>query len=278
MAKDREFWQLLNLRGSVENKPVGLFGTDAKDEVVGLDPKAIDNHLVLVSPKFRGLDKGKLAPGQQLPTLDGDDAIREQLTGEKVRHADSEAAVLKATFKGRWPYVKGQIYWSESSMTKDGEIRHFDRLVNETHDIGERTVKVPINPELENSKVATHAAFYKAAQGMRDVFKKESLEILKWVPQETRKFAQIVTLVDTPIWADFLYDEQGDQKPGVMVRATYTQYVIVGECAPRRWQVYSKQGEYPMDIPKDIDIEFLIHIDKKLLGGDAPVERMLRSK
>lgn len=279
MADDRDFWQLLNLKGSVEGKPVALFGTDAlPGEVLTLDKEVIDSHLVLVSPKFRGLDKGKLAEGQKLPTLDGDEAVASQIMGEKVKHADSEAAVLAATWKGRWPYVKGQIYWSDASMSRDSEIRHYDRLDEETHDIGERSVKVPLNPDLENSKVASHAAFYKAAQGMRDLFKSESLKILNWVSKETRRYAQIVTLVDTPIWADFLYNDDGEQIPGVEVRATYTQYVIVGECDPRRWQVYSKQGEYPMDIPRDIDIEFLLDIDKKLIGGDAPVERLLRTK
>jgi len=279
MADDRDFWQLLNLRGTVEDKPVGLFGSDAlPDQVITLDNKVIDSHLVLVSPKFRGLDKGKLRPGQTLPTLDGEEAVASQIRGEKVKHGDSEAAVLAATFKGRWPYVQGQIFWSDASMSRDSEIRHFDRLEHETHDIGERSVRVPVNPNVENSKVASHAAFYKAASGMRDLFKSESLKILQWVPKETRQYAQIVTLVDTAIWADFLYDERGTQEPGVEVRATYTQYVIVGECDPRRWQTYSTQGEYPMDIPKDIDIEFLIDIDKKLIEDKTSIDKLLSAR
>lgn len=277
MAKDKDFWQLLNLRGSVANKPVALFGTDAKpEEVITLDKKVTIDHLVLVSPTFRGLDK--VSPEQTAPTLDGDEMIASQIRGEKVKHADSEAALFAATFKGRWPYVNGQIYWSDTALSKDDEIMHYDRLEGETHDIGERSVRVSLSPDVENRKVATHAAFYKAAQGMRELFRIESLGILKWVPKETRRYAQIVTLVDTPIWADWLYNAEGDQEPGVEVRATYTQYVIVGECDPRRWHTYSTQGEYPMDIPKDIDVEFLIDIDKQLGEDNSSIDRLLRAR
>ena len=270
MADDKKFWQLVNLRGSVENKPVGLFGTDAN--VATSDTAVIDSHLVLVSPKSRHI-KGKLEPGQLLPTLEGDEMIASRLQGKTVKHADSEAAVLVGSVKGRWPFVKGQVYWSDAMFARNGEIRHFDCLTGDTHDIGERAVTVFYDREVENTQEAKHGAFYKAAQGMRDKFKSESLEILKRVPEETRRYAQIVTLVDTPIWADVL--DEGSGSPGVVVRVAYTQYVIVGECDPRRWQVYSKQGEYPMDIPKTFDIEFLTNLDKKVLGGRS-VEGLLR--
>jgi len=281
MADDRDFWQLLNLRRT-EGKPVGLFGSDAvKDQIVTLDKRVVDKHLVLVSPSYRGLDKGHLREGQELPTLDGDEAVASQIQGEKVKHQGTEAAKLFATFKGRWPYVQGQIYWSDASVSKDSEIRHFDRVVDELTDLGEQSVKVPINPDVPNAKQAMHAAFYKAASEMRDRFKRESLEILKWVPTEARPFAQIVTLVDSPIWADLLYesdDFHADRKPGVEIKASYTQYVIVGECEPRRWQVYSSQGEYPMDIPREIDIEYLIDIDKKFIQDNTAIERLLAGR
>jgi hypothetical protein len=81
-----------------------------------------------------------------------------------------------------------------------------------------------------------------------------------------------VTLVDAPLFAGPLDEREGQ---GFLLQISYTPYlVLAGEVDLNGWTVYSENGEYPIEVPKDIDLDELLHVDRLVVTGEASPSRM----
>lgn len=110
-----------------------------------------------------------------------------------------------------------------------------------------------------------HLAFYQASMKMQDDFKAHSAKMLRRVPVPLQPHAQIVTIVDNPIYAGALWPEDGE---GFTLEVDYDQYVVNGDIDPNGWEVYSEFGEFPIEVPSKIDMGVLLQIDTQVFNGD----------
>ena len=117
-----------------------------------------------------------------------------------------------------------------------------------------------------------HEAFYKAAMQMRSDFAKQSQERLLKVPPYKRSDAMLVTLVDTDIFAAALYETRGFR-----VEISYTPYILgqlgSGGLELNGWEIYSENGEYPIEIPSGIDMDRLFSLDQRIAKGEMAVSK-----
>ena len=114
-----------------------------------------------------------------------------------------------------------------------------------------------------------HQAFYKVAMEMRNRFAAQSRTRLENIPALRRPYTSLVTLVDTEIFAGVLArDERGFQ-----LEISYTPYVVDAghHLNLNGWGVYSENGEYPIEIPTNIDMDYLFSLDTGILKGDRPL-------
>jgi hypothetical protein len=123
-------------------------------------------------------------------------------------------------------------------------------------------VRVLLNPGQD-----PHGAFYKAAIEMRRAFSEESLRRFAAVPKWKRQGAVLVTLVDTEIFVGPL--ETNDD--GFYLEISYTPYHVSGPDFEtlnlNGWGVYSENGEYPIEVPTEIDMDRLLHVDTEIFTG-----------
>ena len=125
----------------------------------------------------------------------------------------------------------------------------------------------------EGSTVADgHAAFYVASLDVREAFSAFTRDTLSAVEPELRAMTSLVTIVDGPIHArprvhrheeGHPYYLPGDERQFDVV-AEFTQFTVTG--MPRRevesYRIYSESGEFPMLVPRDIDMGILLHMDR----------------
>jgi len=122
-----------------------------------------------------------------------------------------------------------------------------------------------------------HHAFYRAAMKMREDFAKESQRRLLKVPEWRRPHSTLVTLVDTPIFAGAM--PAGPGKEQLLCEISYTPYVFDAsdELNLNGWEVYSENGEYPVEVPSAIDMGHLLAVETRIFTGKLnPLE--LRGK
>jgi len=121
-----------------------------------------------------------------------------------------------------------------------------------------------------------HEAFYRAATWVRDAFAKQSQRRLLEVPQAERPAQQLVTLVDTPIFAGPEAVPEGHEGDRAFrIEISYTPHLVrTGEMEMNGWEIYSENGEYPIEIPKDIDFDRLLRVDRRVLTGETDASRM----
>jgi len=144
-----------------------------------------------------------------------------------------------------------------SFPTTDGMV-----LYPSDEDLNIPSVKVVFSPGQD-----PHDAFYKAAVEMRRAFSEESLKRFASIPEWKRHGAVLVTLVDTEIFAGPL-DTSDD---GFALEISYTPHHVSGPDFEtlnlNGWMVYSENGEYPIEVPTEIDMSRLLHVETEIFTG-----------
>lgn len=130
------------------------------------------------------------------------------------------------------------------------------------------TVEVPAGAD-------PHECFYRAASWMRDKFAEQSRQRLLEIPPVQRPAYQLLTLVDTPIFASAVEPSGSGADRAFMLEISYTPYTVsIDELHLNGWELYSENGEYPIEIPDTIDLERLMTVDRKVVTGDIHPSRM----
>ena len=123
-----------------------------------------------------------------------------------------------------------------------------------------------------------HAAFYLASRELRAQFAEKSLAFLSdpgpvmrgcspWLLAEERGSAlSLVTIVNSEIHARPLcgHPDEVTPSPGAFeVACQYEQFVVADEplSVLQTFESYSETGDYPIDLPKDIDLGLLLRAD-----------------
>lgn len=168
--------------------------------------------------------------------------------------------------KKRWPIVGGM----RLPMIDDAEIWSSPwRTRPESAFSNIRDVKVLLEKGDD-----PHEAFYRAAMKMRDEFATQSRRRFAQVPEPRRPYSLLVTLVDTPIFAGPLTTpgpyEPEDAERGFYLEISYTPHLVEnGDLELNGWGIYSENGEYPIEVPTDVDFDRLLTLDRLVLAGDA---------
>ena len=192
-----------------------------------------------------------------------------------------------------WPTTCAPIYGPEG-LVAPGRVA---QSLPGVKTLVERVFPVPLSEH--HTTEEAHEAFYKGGRFLRETFKTEATRILERVPEPLRRDARIVTLAAQPLRADALYVYAGnggdcsvtggdaeagtasahggdgsiiagdggrERRPGFVIRALCQQYVIVGDVEPNMWEVYSETGEFPIDVPSDLDMEHLLRMDAAMFA------------
>jgi hypothetical protein len=152
-----------------------------------------------------------------------------------------------------------------------------------------------VTPRLPDGTMVrdAHTAFYMASKDIHNRFAAFSRETLLEVPFVQRSMASIVTIIDSPIHArptglhQATTDEdrrnrwgmetdteiaaqtipwEGDND-GFDVVCSFRQFAVLG--MQRReidtFEIYSEQGEYPLQVPSDVEMGMLLRMDREVI-------------
>ena len=160
----------------------------------------------------------------------------------------------------RWPTVPDPRSYLDRPVL---ELKHRDDFPHQAYQLGAPSLEknVPgVSFKVENDP---HHAFYKASMQMRDRFAKQSHARLMAIPEWQRPHTTLVTLVDTDI---FVSNGIGET---LRVEISYTPHTIsmAEELELNGWEIYSENGEYPVEIPTDIDMHHLMQVDTDIFTG-----------
>jgi len=123
-----------------------------------------------------------------------------------------------------------------------------------------------------------HAAFYLASRELRAQFAEKSLAFLNdpgpirrggstlLTASEVGAVLSLVTIVNSEIHVRPLLAHPDDEEPSpgaFEVACHYEQYVVADEplSVLQTFESYSETGDYPVDLPKDIDLGLLLRAD-----------------
>ena len=122
-----------------------------------------------------------------------------------------------------------------------------------------------------------HASFYLASFDVREKFSRFSKETLdQTFPEKDegsflRKQVSLVTIINSPIHARPFLEGPRELDRGFEVAATFLQFAILGDMPKNEietFESYSQTGEYPLSIPKDIEMGLLMKMDKEIISED----------
>ena len=135
-----------------------------------------------------------------------------------------------------------------------------------------------IDPHLEDG-MDPHVAFYRAAMRMRKQFHQVSIDRLLDLPEEVRPTATLVTVAYSAIYAApvEMFTPASEERTGFHVYTEYHQVVRYGIVDCTGFNVYSEHGEYPIDIPSDLDLALLMRLDKQILTDPRMLHRPANS-
>lgn len=106
-----------------------------------------------------------------------------------------------------------------------------------------------------------HEVFFRAALQMRTKFAQNAMDTLRLIPDELRASATLITEVGTPISAYTREDVGFDIGCEFHQRVTLEPFDIENDLLPG--QFFSNVGEYPVELPRNMDMERLMRIDLK---------------
>ena len=105
-----------------------------------------------------------------------------------------------------------------------------------------------------------HVVYYQSSHELRKRFVEISRARLLEVPPELRSAATLVTVVESPILAIPRPDR------GFDVYAYFRQGVRYSTAGLDTFNIYSETGEFPIDVPRGIDLELLMKMDREILS------------
>lgn len=185
-----------------------------------------------------------------------------------------------------------------------GQEERAELMVNSTHWGGVPVARIPkfrepqrpisrregsfqVRPQLpDGSNVQdAHAAFYLASNDIRERFARFSRDTLAELDAELRPMTTLVTIVDAPVHARPVgvygfdsaemglrrdeYRKADEDLKGFDVCCAFRQFAVVG--ATRRelesFQLYSDRGEFPLQVPRDVEMGMLIRMDKEVIAS-----------
>jgi hypothetical protein len=129
--------------------------------------------------------------------------------------------------------------------------------------------------------VDPHVVYYKASHELRAKFAALSRARLMEIPPELRSTASLVTVVEMPIIASARWswesderqvrylERHGSERRGFDVIADFRQGVRYSLEGLDTFQIYSEQGEFPIDVPSDIDMGLLMKMDREVLADGS---------
>jgi hypothetical protein len=215
-----------------EGRPLPVFGTDEPEgeSLIVPDAKMTLGHFV-VYPKGVVLK----ATAKQ----DEEYQNRRRLGDAAAVHANNQAVVVGRVTKNREP--KAPIQYREGKFI------------------------VPSDVGDDCDVASGQAKFYVASAQVRDLFVQFSRDTMSVIDKELRKMATLVTIVDSAIHARPINAERGErfEERGFEVVAEFRQFVTLGmpQAEIREFKVYSEHGEYPVNVPRDVEMGMLIRMD-----------------
>lgn len=266
----RGFLNLLGIAGvaAAARPAISLFGSDEESGVIVPDSKLTSGHFVVKPKRFL----------ERLP--------------------EEERLAAEARANGRW----GSAPWGAN-----GDARVVGRIVKNREPVNPHLIR---NGYLFASPMAfegmtvedAHSSFYVASHDMREKFALFTRQTLSQVDKELRPMATIVTIVDAPIHArpvglrsprdedearvsggwmsDAVVTEQDQQnrdERGFDVVATFRQFVVLGakRSEVTTYETYSEHGEYPVEVPRDIEMGMLVKLDREVVArGETQTHRV----
>lgn len=156
-----------------------------------------------------------------------------------------------------------------------------------------------ITPEFAPG-VNPHEVFYKAALELQKRLGRETMAKLMEVPEWGRRYVEVVTTVFQPIHARSRGCWEDPEVTDKWTDEDWQGFDVVADCAievkgygfrgreerganyghgwtpPAGQQVYSTAGEYPMELPSNLDLGHLMSIDRKFFGGDLQTANRLK--
>lgn len=212
-------------------KPIPLFGSDDEEAIVTPDTNLLSGHVVV---QKKGIT-------ERIPK---DDPVL-----QKYGPNSSTVPVARMT---------------RTQVPGGGELRSL-----ETHKLH---IAAQIPPDAD-----PHVVYYRAANDLREQFMRLSRQKLLDLSPELRRGAFIVTVVESPILATSRHtweDEHREQwknkrVSGFDVTAYFRQGIRYSTKGLDTFNIYSEQGEYPIDVPKDIDIALLMKMDREVLSDST---------
>lgn len=112
-----------------------------------------------------------------------------------------------------------------------------------------------------------HAVYYKASHELRARIAALSQKTLDDLPWELRGGATLVTVVETPIIANPRPDK------GFDVVAYFRQGIVYRTDGLDTFNIYSKTGEYPIEVPHGIRMSMLMKLDRQVLSDSTLLHR-----
>lgn len=121
------------------------------------------------------------------------------------------------------------------------------------------------------------AAFYVAANEIRNNFILFSQDTLETLDLDLRKMATLVTIVDSAIHARpiGIDKECEENEKGFEVVCEFRQFVTLGMpyAEIQEYSIFSEKGEFPICVPKDVEMGMLLRMDKQVMNNPIDVKK-----
>lgn len=267
----RGFLNLLGIGGvAVAARPaLSLFGSDEEQGIIAPDRSLVSGHYVVKPKRF-------------LERLPEEERLRlEEQTRKRWEHApwaaNMDGRIVGRVVKNREPL--------HAHLVRDGYLFAAPEVLFEGMTVQD-----------------AHSAFYVASHDLREKFTAFTRETLRQVDKELRPMATLVTIADAPIHARPVglrsprdkdearsssgqftdavvvgQDKLDRDEKGFDVAATFRQFVVLGASRSElgTYETYSEHGEYPVDVPKDVEMGILIKLDREVVSqGVAETDRI----
>ena len=151
--------------------------------------------------------------------------------------------------------------------------------VSEWEDVQEFRIVPPGMPDAIEG-VDPHALYYQAAMAMRERFRQHTINRLTELHEGLRKGVNLVTIVHQPIYARPLDMKVGFPWPRVPGRVPWPEEGFEVACEFQTllyrshqpadldgFEEYSAMGEYPIDVPSNIEMGILMKLDREVLSS-----------
>jgi hypothetical protein len=238
--------QMLGLGGmalAVESqRPLSLFGSDAAPGLIRPDSSLLKGHVVV---QAKGIIE-RIPPEEKVTSRYGKPVAR--LTRTRVPGGGELQSLQEHRL-----FIRGEFPFGE-----DGK-----------------------------SLVDPHMVYYKASMDLRKQFAQLSRAKLMALPKELQAGAVLVTVVESPILAAsrYTWESEGitrrtptfgmeeDRLRGFDVTAYFRQGIRYSTEGLNTFNIYSEMGEYPIDVPSDIDMAILMKLDKEVIADAGVLKR-----